>query len=1051
MSGMGRRALLGAAGALGAGAALGDGHTRAMASERGAPAASFVTAAEAALRRLVPDHAEQFRLSPLEGAERFRVAGDAGRVEIAGSTAGTLLTGVHWYLKYSCGAHVSWSGSRPRLPRQLPAPAAREERKATVPVRFALNDTHDGYTAPYADWAHWEHFLDVLALHGCNAALVTAGQEAVYPLLLREFGYREEESLRWLPAPSHQPWWLLQNLAEYGGPVGRELLARRTALGRRIVERMRELGIAPVLPGYFGTVPEDFAERNPGARTVPQGRWHGFRRPAWLDPRTALFRAVAAAYYRHQRALFGAVEHVKMDLLHEGGRPGEVPVPDAARAVEGALQRALPGATWVILGWQRNPRPELLAGLAHPERMLIVDGLSDLARITDRERDFSGVPYAFGTIPNFGGRTTIGARTHMWAERFARWRDRPGSKLVGTAYMPEATHRDPAAWELFSELAWRQEAVDRTRWFEGYARFRYGADDPGAEAAVTALRTSAYEIASRDGRPHDSVFAARPSLTARSGAHYATHTPAFDLPTFDGALEGLLRVRPELRDSDAYRHDLTDTARQALANRSWLLIGQLRSAFEREDLPAFRALSTLWLRLMRLSDEMSGAHPAFQLGPWLEQARRAGSGAAERDQLERTARVLVTTWGDRETANGGRLANYANRDWQGLIGEVHLPQWRAYLEELEDALVEQRKPAAFDWYAREERWTRERNSYPLRAVSDPYGTALRVRDVLAKAPFQGSVEVGVEPETLEPGGAAELTVTFRNENGLRATGAVDFALTGSVEARPDGPTTVPGVEPGARATARWEVRAPREPVREPLVPLSYELAVGYGPEGGTRVRERRPGRLFVAGPLDAGLLTATSNEAVFGQLGDRFAIDGGGADLWGKTAEFGTVFREGALGEGDAVTVTVLRQPATGPWARAGLVARNTLAGGTGRKAGAGGRSGASGRKAGFVNLAVTPANGVVLAHDADGDGALDSYQRISGVRAPVTLRLSRAGGSWRGELSQDSGATWRTVATVPARGAAAAQDAGLFMTAAGGGSGARGTVDFTDWRGRVG
>ena len=48
-----------------------------------------------------------------------------------------------------------------------------------------------------------------------------------------------------------------------------------------------------------------------------------------------------------------------------------------------------------------------------------------------------------------------------WAERFTAWRDKPGSRLAGTAYMPEAAERDPAAFELFGELAWRERPVDR--------------------------------------------------------------------------------------------------------------------------------------------------------------------------------------------------------------------------------------------------------------------------------------------------------------------------------------------------------------------------------------------------------------------------------------------------------------------------------------------------------------------------------------------------------------------------------------------------------------
>ncbi|HEV7629105.1 MAG TPA: alpha-N-acetylglucosaminidase, partial [Streptomyces sp.] len=989
--------------------------------------------AQDAVRRLLPDHSDQIKLTALtDGKERFRVSGSAGSIEIAGSSPAVALTGLHWYLKYTCGAHISWSGSQLSLPKQLPAPGSAYERNATVPHRFMLNDTHDGYTAPYADWDHWENFIDVMALHGCNEVLLTVGSEGVYHRLLKDYGYSDDEARQWIPAPSHQPWWLLQNLSEYGGPISADLLKRRTDLGRRIVTRLRELGMHAVLPGYFGTVPNDFADRNPGGTTVPQGDWNGLTRPDWLDPRTAVFRKVAASFYAHQKDLFGEISHVKMDLLHEGGKAGNVPVPDAARAVEKALQTALPGATWVILGWQKNPRRELLDALTQKDRALVVDGLSDLEKITDREKGWGGVPYAFGTIPNFGGRTTMGAKTHMWTDRFTEWRDRKGSKLVGTAYMPESTHRDPAAFELFSELAWRQESVERDQWFANYAKLRYGGDDANARTALATLRGTAYEISSTDGRPHDSIFSARPSIIARSGAHYATHSPAFDLAEFDPALTALLAVRESLRGSDAYHYDLADTARQALANRSWLLIGQLQRAYEGEDLAGFRKLSTLWLSLMTLSDEIAGTHRSFLLGPWLADARRlAGSVKADQDQLERTARTLVTAWADRPAADKGKLANYANRDWQGLIGDFHLPQWRAYLDALEDALVSGKAPKTFDWYSLEEAWAGQTKAYAQRPVGDTYRVAERVHTALAKAPFQGSVAVKSEPATLKPGAIGEFKAVFRNESGLRSTGTVDFSLTGLKDAEPQGSTSVLQVKEGERATVCWQVRAPKDKLKDPLKPLAYELAVEYGPEGERRVRMPQPGRLFVAGPLDDEFSTFSTNEAVFGQLGDRFAINGAGNDMWKGTSHFGAAYREGALRDGTSVTVRVTSQENTGPWARAGIIARNELPGLS---------------SPGFVNLSVTPGNGVALSYDSDGDGALDTYEGVTGVKAPVLLRLNRDGRSFHGELSTDDGANWRSVGTVSVPGVVTRQDVGLFMSATNGGNGARGTVEFSDW-----
>ncbi|MFD7818062.1 alpha-N-acetylglucosaminidase [Streptomyces sp. NPDC059785] len=1028
-----RRTVLGTAGAIGLGTTLGTAVPAHAAGSPGEGPAFDTAPARSALNRLLPGYADQFELTAAGGgSDRFRVTGSTGRVKVSGTTPAVLLTGVHFYLKYVCGAHLAWNGSQSDLPARLPAPARPLRRSTALPHRFALNDTNDGYTAPYADWAYWEHEIDLLAAHGCNEVMVIAGTEAVYHRVLKDFGYTDDEARAWLPAPSHQPWWLLQNFSGYGGPLSPELIAKRAELGRRIAGRLRELGMSPVLPGYYGHVPKGFVERNGGdAHVVPQGVWHGFERPDWLDPRTDAFAAVAASFYRHQRDVFGDAAHFKMDLLHEGGTAGDVPVPDAAQGVERALQKARPGATWVILGWEANPLPELIDAV-DKSRMLIVDGVSDrFSTVTDREKDWGGAPYAFGTIPNFGGRTTIGARAHLWEEKFFAWRDKPDSALAGTAYLPEATDRDPAAFELFSELAWTQERIDRAAWFAGYADFRYGRRDADARAAWRALHDTAYQQrAVERSDPHDSLFCARPDLSANRAAYYAPRDLTYDPARFDAAFAGLLALPADLRRSAAYRYDLVDVARQALAHRSRQYLPQLKAAYEKKDLDTFKALATLWLRLMRLSDDVTGTHPAFLLGPWVNDARLLATNDAERAEFERTAKVLITVWGGRATSDAGNLHEYGNREWNGLMADFYVPRWQKWLDALEDALTTGTAPAAVDWFAFEEPWTRERKDYPLRPVGDAHRTAARVHDVLARAPYQGALEVTAEPAAFPPGGEARVTALFTNVNGLRATGRVDFALTG-LDAEPEGATSLTSVPAAGTGTVRWRASAPGTPLEDPLRPLPYSIAVRYGPRGEDRVRAEFDGTLFEAGPLDAGWKTYTNNGAVFGQLGDRFAIDGAGADLWKGTTEFGTVHREGALRDGVSVTLRVDSQAVTGPWARAGIIARNSLA---------------VPGSPGFLDLAVTPANGVVLSYDTDGDGTLDTYKRVTGVKAPVLLRLTRSGGTYTGACSTDDGATWRTVATVPVPGAADTQDVGLFMSATNGESGARGTVEFSGW-----
>lgn len=691
-------------------------------------------AARAAIARLLPAHAAQFELKrlPRSGAgDGFEIGGTAGRIVLRGTSPATMLTALHWYLKYAANAHISWAGSQLDLPATLPAPEPISIR-TRLPYRYILNDTDDGYSGPYRDWSDWERMIDVLALHGCNAVLVTVGQEAVYHRLLRQFGYSDTEARAWIPAPAHQPWWLLQNMSGFAGPVSTGLLERRIELGQRIVGRLRELGITPVFPGYAGMVPIDFGERHRDARTVPQGDWCGFRRPDWLDPTSAKFKPVASAFYAHQRDLFGDSTLYKIDLLHEGGNSGGVAVGDAARAVQSALLSARPDATWVILGWLKNPRADLLAGVDR-SRMLVVDGVSDRYEpAPNREADWRNTPYAFGSIPNFGGHTTIGAKVDDWQQRFFAWRDKPGSALRGTAFMPESAYRDAAALEAFSELAWRDAPVaDLDGWFARYATFRYGRDDEHAKAAWRALAGSLYRPADDTfSEPADSLFAARPALDVAKAATWSPAKLAYDASRVELALRELLQVAGPARQSDAWRYDVVDVGRQCLANRARLLLPKIRAAFEQRERSAFGTLTDQWLRMMELQDRLLSTHRDFLLGPWLARARAWGANDAERAQLEYDARSILTTWGPRAAADANGLHDYANREWAGLVRGLYLPRWRRFFAGLDAALLNGAEPERIDWFAMEDAWNRARDTYPTEPAGSSEDVARKVAATL---------------------------------------------------------------------------------------------------------------------------------------------------------------------------------------------------------------------------------------------------------------------------------------------------------------------------------
>jgi alpha-N-acetylglucosaminidase len=697
--------------------------------------ASFDTKPEQnVLGRLLGDRAAQFELSAMQahgGHERFRISNANGRIKVEGTTPSSLLFGVNWYLKYVAQVQVSTNGARLGASRTWPLPAAAIERETPYAYRYALNQNIDGYSAPYWNWSRWEHEIDIMALSGINAMIVERGMDTVLYKTFRDAGYSDAEIRGWITQPAHQNWQLMGNLCCFAGPISGKLMQRRVVSARRIITRLRELGITPVLPGFYGIVPADFQRKFPRAHVIAQGEWAGFVRPGWLDPRDPMFAKLAAAFYRHQHELFGDSSVYDMEVFQEGGESGDVPIPEAAREVQNALAAAHPDAGWMMLAWQGNPRQDLLSGVDR-RRLLIIDIDHDRVPRDDRLKDFRGAPFLFGGIWEFGGRTTLGANVPNITERLQRLGN-TNTNMVGTAIFTEGVDTNPFAFDLFTEMAWRNQPFDSAAWTAAYVQRRYGGADPHAQAAWKVLLNTVYDIrvdavdfnSERDAA-QESLFNAQPSLAANRASHWSPAAMRYDPQEFRRVLPEMLQIAPELRTSETYEYDVVDVARQTLANESRLLLPLIKAAVDAKQRSQFRILTQRWLHLMDLQDQLLASSRFFLVGTWLKFVAPWASTPEEAARLNYDARSILTTWGVRKASEGADLHDYGNKDWAGLTRDYYRVRWQTYFASLDAELSTGVSSKPIDWFELGDAWNHDSHPYPDRPHGDPYDIAARI-------------------------------------------------------------------------------------------------------------------------------------------------------------------------------------------------------------------------------------------------------------------------------------------------------------------------------------
>jgi alpha-N-acetylglucosaminidase len=685
--------------------------------------------------------------------------------------------------------------------------------------------------------------LDYIASAGYNEALELIGQDYVWYTFLQKAGYTEAQAREWISLPGHQPWQWMGNITGYHAPISQSLLEKRLVLGREIVSLMKARGIAPVFPGFSGTVPADFDQHVAGTRLIPQGKWGGgYARPPWIDPTSPGFNDAAKLWYAAQDEAFGATSAYAMDILHEGGQAGGVDIPSAYEAVQSALLSSHPQAVWMMQGWTENPKRGFADRLDKSKVLILELSSDDDAKYL--AADWDGVSWTYGSINNWGGRGYVFGRLQSIAYQMPlALASGMGASMTGIASVMEDVQTNDADADLLADMAWRTEPVNLTNWLGEYGVRRYQFDSPNVRAAWAAFARSSYSLTDNtdykgNGGP-DAMWEVQPGWNSTDTVPARPDQLYWDPAVYDSGWRRLLAVQKELQKNEAYNKDLVDFGMQLLSDRSRQDLVTAKSVAAKPVGPSysveqkvadFSAAAESFMSHLMLADELGNTHQDSMLGALVNETHRWAATPEEAQSLEYDLRTLVSTWGD----PGGGLRNYSARHIGGLLGTLYRQRWDAFFQAQLRGIESSSAPEKVDFGAIETQWVNSTDLTDIPTTQEGNTIAVSKRIAHAVQPLNltngQEISLSTSEGTARQGGPFTVTLSITNTQNFALTGLLPLLeLPDGWTIRSGGVPSVSRVSPGGAATVTWSVLPSRH---TPLGSASMTARLQWLPSNG---------------------------------------------------------------------------------------------------------------------------------------------------------------------------------------------------------------------------
>ncbi|XP_070194729.1 alpha-N-acetylglucosaminidase-like isoform X3 [Littorina saxatilis] len=616
------------------------------------------------------------------GKDMFKIQTVGSQVQVSGTTGVAAAMGVYYYLKQYCDSQFTWGGENINLPSTLPSVPSPVVVQVLDKFRYYQNVCTVSYSSPFWDWPRWERHLDWMALSGINLPLAFTGQEAMFQRLYMNMGFTSEDLDAFFGGPAFLAWSRMGNIQGWGGPLPQMWITRKLLLQHQILQRMRDFGMIPVLPGFAGHVPAAITKLFPNANVSRLGGWARFNETYsytyLLDFSDPLFETIGSQFIKLMQSEFG-VDHIyNADTFNEMTPKSSSPdyLDSAGKAVFNAMLKGDPDAVWLMQGWLfldgsfwKGPQINALVNSVPQGRMIILDLMSELSPQYLRTNSYYGQPFIWCMLHNFGGTMELfGALDNInEGPSFGR-HFMANSTMVGLGLTMEGIFQNEVIYEFMMENAWRPQPRNVTAWISAYTKQRYGFTSPAIDSAWQLLKGSVYRYNYTVRYHAKTGFVKRPNIKPH------VQVPLwYDPEQLYKAWDQLLLGAGQFKPNELFLYDLVDVTRNSLQVLSLKFYTEITDAFKEKDITALKAAGGKMVDLLTDMETLLASDRHFLLGNWIHDAIAYASDMKETFLLQNNARNQITIWGP-----DGEIVDYASKQWSGLFKDYYVPRWQFF-------------------------------------------------------------------------------------------------------------------------------------------------------------------------------------------------------------------------------------------------------------------------------------------------------------------------------------------------------------------------------------